>query len=214
MPAVQLIDNHNLKPRQRQLAKQILSSLPESERAWLIPLFDHAFELQLDHRVQSARQLLNFLNRRNVPPSDAEATRGKLASVRAALQSESDLMDRVNAQNLLQSIMKNFDQAVANVRKELGDNWGSSQSGHGLNMASLTIGNELGLFHPMYPERRFCHLVEGRIDGKELIATASHDGQKVELMRASLTGPKDWIGLRAKIEETFADGLQKLFRQS
>jgi len=200
-----LIDHMGYKPHQRTAAQDIFTALPSDVLDRLTILFDQAFEVHIDKRIQSASGLRILLNDYT---SKSETAIDRIMAINLAIQSSNGYKEREEILQLFFAVNENTRNAWENIYELLGPSWATIQTDFEMDIQNLAWRNSLGVYPETHPEFKFFAHLEASINGEELVVTAT-DGTHIsrELLRAVLNGPKDWNLLQRNLMEYYLEGL-------
>lgn len=207
---VMLLDSDGRMPHQRPAATEAFSRFPRAIHTQLNRLFDTAFTVALDQRFQSAQALRAALRSLGepMPGPQTEDTEQIISSLRDKLTGPR-FAEQQQIRMLFQTIDRKLTQSRDLVSQGLGGATMTVQSGHSLDIATLTYGNSLGLQLANKSTYAFMPRFTAKINGSEVVVTAIADGTETELFRAASAGVPPWENLVESATRYFANGIAK-----
>jgi eukaryotic-like serine/threonine-protein kinase len=206
---VTLQDHQEQKPHQRADFKAHLSRLETQTLALLNRVFDRAFELSIDRRWQSVEELHDTLRRLNnqSKPEYMSNAEDSIARIKQQLLNSPDYVRRESFKILADKIFNEIRHIGSKTAKEFGEPFNTIQSGHGIDLAKMTFGEQFGIFNAVIPEKQFFPVFKGYATGNEIVLVSETYEQQIELLRVPLNTDPDFETFRERLREFYIEGV-------
>lgn len=218
---VTLSDHLGNKPHQQQAVRDALGGQSERSLTRLRRLFDRAFELQIDRRLQTTEEALEVFDallgdRDNAPRDDDES---------AVLQRIKSLTTASAGYQTAKEVLARFrevDHRIRVVRRQLLSDLGEDfqEWGHDLHYdeSALTYRDVLGFGFLVSPSRKLELLFRGTVSGSEVIVEAGVanryapfgtllPGTDAEVGRVPIVGAANWAEFDVRVRRIFMAAL-------
>lgn len=178
-----LLDEKSMKPHQKEYAKGLIDNYPNHLRTRINTIFDVGFNYLIDKRWQSTESLINaFENLLNAKPQEEMDENDMLKKIKESLN-QSDYQDLSFANKIFKEIEAHTRHVVNSVSKELGSDFGITQSG-GINMKEVHYKNMLGVKNMINQSIYSKPIIHGFLTGSEIVIQAIEEGETKELLRS------------------------------
>ncbi len=219
------LDAKGKQPHQRASLNENLLVLPEHQLPQLNRIFDRAFTIPIDYRLQSIPELKMVLDDLLQPNSNKSAD--YLTRIQNKLSGSSEYQQRKLLENLAKQIIEVIWDVGNQVISELGSNfyciktcsatqnvkWRTSSKKNTLsatiNWENLTFSERFGIsLHRS--NKDFNPDFRGYITGNELVLVSELKGKEVELLRTPLSGEPDLTGFSQRLKDFYYEGVDSI----
>ena len=203
------IDEYNQKPHQRNGAKEIIEALPKHQRDIINNIFDVGFSQVIDKRWQTVQSFIDQLILLQQAEPIVMDTANKFVDLIKNKTAQQDYQDTKYAKQLFAMIDKSARQVLDELIRELGEDWGYTQSGGNLN-EELAYKNMLYPSNSINTDLKTNTTIYGFITGNELVIHLLEGNEKYEVFRQPILGDINWGQFRESLKTHYLRELAKL----
>jgi eukaryotic-like serine/threonine-protein kinase len=203
------IDEYNQKPHQRDSAKEIIDYFPKHQKDVINYIFDVGFNQLIDKRWQTVQSFIEqLILLQKAEPIIMDST-NKFVDLIKSKTAQQDYQDTKYAKQLFDMIDKYARQVLEKLQRELGDDWGYSQSGAFLN-GEFAYKNMLSPSNRINTNLKTNTTIYGFITGNELVIQLLEGNNKYEALRQPILGDINWGQFKEILKRHYLKELAKL----
>jgi len=203
---VTLFNEKEELPHQRKDVRQKLEEVIDRDSLKnYLSLFDRGFTLKIDHRWQSAREIINQISqisRENI--NDEIKSEISLREIDNHIKANIDYDQRKMINEIWHSTYPIIRQTTHEIIDELGTNYTQMGKGLGINWEELSFAEEQGIKNTLYGDFKFKIRFIGRITGNEVILISLFENKTEEVCRLPLSNNIDWSYVEMEIKTHYS----------
>ncbi len=195
---ISLLDSAGKYPHQIDSVRKRIEGLIENRepRNRLLRIFDRAFQIRIDERWQTARELKEAL--KNVTKTvDLELESKSLDEVRSFLESDPTRNNQLLTQSLHREFMAETRTVIRSICQELGSLTSEKQGGAKVDLKLGQFGSHFGV---VLPHGEVYLRLNGKLIGNELVMVIEDDGTIVSRFDG---GNPDWGAYKTNLRAEF-----------
>lgn len=197
-----LVDEHNQKPHQRQQAKDAINPLPRHQRDVLNTIFDIGFNQLIDKRWQTVDSLLDQLKLFEQAKEIEQGSTISLIEIIKSKSQEQQYQETKFALELYKVVDKSAREVLSEIRKELGDDWSTTQSG-GVIHSETAYRNMLAPYNVVNPDLSLKTVIHAFITGNELVIRLVESNGTTEIFRQPIISDLNWTQFKTSLKEHY-----------
>lgn len=202
------LDEYNQKPHQRSSAKTIIDTFPKHQRDIINDIFDVGFNQLIEKRWNSASSLIEqFEILEKSEPTEMQSAKNIVDLIKSSANKQ-EYQDTKFAKQLYSTVDKTARAVLEELRRELGDDWGYSQSGGNLN-GELAYKNMLAPVNTVNPSLNLNTHIYAFITGSELVIQIIEGESKSEVFRQPALGDIQWGQFKDSLKSHYLNEIAK-----